>query len=153
MNFNCEQISGVAEVDFYLLSETANWPTVVTDLNSGQITITPEEVAIEGAIDPDSIEIEASPRVNAEGTTFPIEISFRFINRTESLEQLMDQYSNKPGVAIAKLNSGFRKLYGTDEEPLYMNYKVTEGQSVTDKAGTLVTIKGETQQRPVYYTV
>lgn len=154
MNFNCEeQISGIAEVDFYLLSETANWPIVVTDLTSGQVELNPEVQSIEGTIDDESIEIEASPRNSAEGTVYPIDISFRFITRSESLEQLLEQYCNKPGIAIAKFNNGFRKMYGTNEEPLYMTWKVEEGKKVTDAAGTLINIKGEMQQRPSYYTV
>lgn len=154
MNFNCEeQLSGIAEVDFYLLSETSNWPVVVTDLTSSQIVITPEVNNIEGTIDDESIEIEATPKTSAEGTIWPIDISFRFITRSESMEQLGDQYCNKPGIAIAKLNNGFKKMYGTNEEPVYMTFRIDEGKKITDNAGTIINIKGETQQRPVYYTV
>lgn len=154
MNFNCEeQLSGVAELDFYLLSETSNWPVVVTDQNASQIVITPEVNDIEAVVDEESIEIDASPKITAEGNVYPIEISFRFITRSESLEQLMEQYAKKPGIVIAKFNNGFCKLYGTNEEPLYMNWKVDEGKKVTDNGGTIVAIKGETRNRPVYYTV
>lgn len=154
MNFNCEeQLSGIAEVDFYLLSETSNWPIVVTDLTSGQVELNTEINSVEGTIDYDSIEIDANPKQSAEGTVYPVDISFRFISRSESLEQLLDQYCNKPGIAIAKFNNGFRKMYGTNEEPLFMTWKIEEGKKITDAAGTLINIKGEMQQRPVYYTV
>lgn len=153
MTFNCEeQFPGAAQVDFYLLSETSTWPIVVTDNNSATVTITPEVVDVEGVIDDESINVSADPKQNAEGTVFDIDINFRFITRSESLEQLMDQYCNKPGIVIAKLNNGFQKMYGTNEEPLYMSWKVDEGQKVTDAAGTIVAIKGETRKRPVFYT-
>lgn len=154
INFNCsEQLPGIAELDFYLLIETYNWPVVVTDLTSAQVILTPETYSIEGTIDDESIEIDANPKLSAEGEVFPIEAAFRFITRSESMDQYLDQYKNKPGILIAKLNTGFRKMYGTNEEPLYMTYKVDEGKKVTDAAGTLINIKGETINRPVYYTV
>lgn len=154
ITFDCsEELSGTAEIEFYLLSETSNWPVVVTDLTSGQVEFTPETYSIEGSIDDESIEIDASPKQSAEGMVWPIDISLRFITRSESMEQYLDQYQNKPGIVIAKLNNGFRKMYGTNEEPLFMTWKVDEGKKITDNAGTLINIKGETQQRPAYYTV
>lgn len=154
ISFNCsEQIPGFAELDFYLLSETSNWPIVVTDLTSAQVILNAETYSIEGTIDDESIEIDTNPKQSAEGMVYPIEASFKFITRSESMEQYLDQYQNKPGILIGKLNSGFRKMYGTNEEPLYLTWKVDEGKKVTDAAGTLINIKGETQQRPVYYTV
>jgi len=153
MTFNCsEQLPGAAEVNFYLLSETADWPIVVTDNNSASVTITPEVNDVEGVIDDESININADARQSAEGTVYPIDINFRFITRSESLEQLLEQYENKPGIAIVKLNTGFQKMYGSNEEPLYMSWKVDEGQKATDNAGTIVAIKGETRNRPVFYT-
>lgn len=154
ISFNCEeQLSGIAELDFYLLSETSNWPIVVTDLTSGQVELTPEEYSIEGTIEDEGIEIDVTPKQSVEGTVYPIDISFPFITRSEAMEQYLDQYQNKPGIAIAKFNNGFRKMLGTNEEPLYMMWKVDEGKKITDNARTILNIKGETQQRPVYYTV
>lgn len=153
MTFNClEQLPGYAQIDFFLLSETGNWPLVVTDQTSGQITLNPEVVDVEGLIDDESISVQVTPKQTAEGTVWAIDIDFRFITRSESLEQLMEQYCNKPGVVIGKLNHGFQKLYGTNEEPLYMTWRVDEGQKATDNAGTIVSIKGETRDRPVFYT-
>ena len=72
---------------------------------------------------------------------------------SESLEQLLEQYQNKPGVAIGNLNNGFRKLYGTNSEPIYMTFEVDEGSKIDGAAATEVRLKGETRSRPVYYTV
>lgn len=153
MNFNCsEQLPGAAEVNFYLLSETSNWPVEVTDGTSSEVVFTPEEISIEGSIDDESINIDATPKQTAEGTVYTIDINFRFITRSESIEQLLEQYANQPGIVIAKLNHGFQKMYGTNEEPLYLSWRVDEGQKSTDNAGVIVAIKGETRNRPVFLT-
>jgi hypothetical protein len=147
-----EKLPGFAELDFYLLEETGNWPFVITDGNSAQITFTPYENDVEVLIEPDSIDVNINPKQSAEGTVQQISIIFRLITRSEALEQLLEQYANKPGVAIGKLNNEFKKIYGTDREPLYMNYEVNEGTKVDGTAFTEVRIKGETRKRPVYYT-
>ena len=153
MNFTCdEKLPGFAEFDFYLLEETGNWPFVVTDVNSAQITFTPYVNDVEALIEPDSIDVNVNPKQSAEGTVQQISIVFRLITRSEALEQLLEQYANKPGVGIGKLNNEFKKLYGTDREPMYMNYEINEGAKVDGTAFTEVRIKGETRKRPVYYT-
>lgn len=153
MNFTCdEKLPGFAEFDFYLLEETGNWPFVVTDENAAQIVLTPYENDVEALIEPDSIDVNVNPKQSAEGTVQQISIVFRLITRSEALEQLLEQYANKPGVGIGKLNNEFKKLYGTDREPLYMNYELNEGTKVDGTAFTEVRIKGETRKRPVYYT-
>lgn len=153
MTFTCdEKLPGFAEFDFYLLEETGNWPFVVTDGNSAQIVLTPYENDVEALIEPDSIDVNVNPKQSAEGTVQQISIVFRLITRSEALEQLLEQYANKPGVGIGKLNNEFKKLYGTDREPLYMNYEINEGTKVDGTAFTEVRIKGETRKRPVYYT-
>jgi len=153
MTFTCdEKLPGFAEFDFYLIEETGNWPFVVTDENSAQITFSPYENDVEALIEPDSIDVNVNPKQSADGTVQQISIVFRLITRSEALEQLLEQYANKPGVGIGKLNNEFKKLYGTDREPLYMNYEVNEGTKVDGTAFTEVVIKGETRKRPVYYT-
>lgn len=153
MTFTCdEKLPGFAEFDFYLLEETSNWPFVVTDENSAQITFTPYENDIEAVIDPDSIKVDVNPKQSADGELQLILISFRLITRSEALEQLLEQYANKPGIGLGKLNNEFQKLYGTNMEPLYMNYEVNDGTKVDGESYTEVRIKGETRKRPVYYT-
>jgi hypothetical protein len=153
MTFSCdEKLPGFAELNFLLLEETSNWPFVTTDENSGQITFTPYVNDVEALIEPDSIDVNVNPKQGPEGTVQQIAISFKLITRSEALEQLLEQYANKPGVAIGKLNNDFKKIYGTNLEPLYMNYEINEGTKVDGTAFTQVTIKGETKKRPVYYT-
>jgi hypothetical protein len=147
-----ERLPGFAELDFYLLEETENWPFVVTDQTSKQIRILPSDNNVDALLDPDSIDANVNPKTSSDGELHQISISFRLITRSEALEQLLEQYANKPGVAIGKLNNEFKKLYGTNLEPLYMNYEINDGNKVDGPAFTEVVIKGETRKRPVYYT-
>jgi hypothetical protein len=153
MTFNCEQIAGFGNLDFFLLSETSNWPLVLNDQTSAQLIFTPEINNVEGTIDADSINVDVVPKETADGIMYTNFISFKFITRSESLEQLLEQYQNKPGCCIGDLNTGFRKIFGTNEEPLFLTYRVDDGQKPEDNAGITVTIKGETRKRPAYYTV
>lgn len=153
MIFNCEQLSGFAEIEFFLLEETSNWPIELTDQNSSSVILSPYENDVEGTIDEDSINVDENPKESAEGEIYQINIQFRFITRSESLQQLLDQYKNKPGIAIGKLNSEFQKMYGTNEEPLYLSYRNDDGNKPEGNGAIIVTIKGETRKRPVYYTV
>jgi hypothetical protein len=154
MNFNCSEVlGGVAELDFYLLTETSNWPKILTDQNSSQIVFTPETVSIDAVVKPDSIKITVNKKNGPEGTIYQISIKMEFITRSEALEQLMDQYENKPGAVLSKMNNEFQKIYGTDSEPLYLNYEVNEGGRPDEDNGTIIEIKGETRTRPVFYTV
>lgn len=154
MQFNCqEELGGVAELNFYLLTEVSNWPLVITDQNSSQIILNQEPVSVEATLVPDSIVAQINNKKGSEGIVYEINIKLAFITRSESLEQLLDQYQNKPGVVLLKLNNEFQKLYGTDEQPLIMNYEVIEGSKIDGDSSTELTIKGMTRQRPVYYTV
>jgi hypothetical protein len=153
MNFtNDEKLPGFAEFELFLLEETSNWPFVVTDTTSKNIVFTPFENDVEAIIDPDSIKVDVNPKQSSDGEIQQISISFRCITRSEALEQLLEQYANKPCVGKGKLNNDFQKLYGTDQEPLYMNYEVNDGTEVDKDSYTEVRIKGETRKRPVYYT-
>jgi hypothetical protein len=150
MTFSCtEQLAGFSELDFILLSETSNWPKVVTDQNAATITLTPEPVSVDAEIDDDSIKVSV---IRKRPDVFDINISFKFKTRSESLDQLLDQYRNKPGIAIGRLNTCFEKLYGSNQEPLYLDYEVEEGETHEDLGYTLVTIKGSQRRRPAYFT-
>jgi len=153
MTFSCdEKLPGFAVLDFYLIDETAEWPFVLTDVNSAQITLSPYVNNVEADIEPDSISVTVNEKQSAEGSVQQISISFRMITRSEALEQLLEQYANKPGIAIGKLNNEFQKMYGTNLEPLYLNYEVNDGSKIDGPAYTEVVIKGSTRKRPVYYT-
>lgn len=154
MNFSCEeQLSGVAELDFYLLSEVSNWPKVLTDQNSSQLVFSPEQFSVEAALKPESIVIDDAKTTKATGIVHSITAKMDFITRSEALEQLMEQYENQPGIVLAKLNNGFMKIFGSNLEPLYMMYEVKDGSKVSLEGFTAIEIKGETAKRPVYYTV
>ncbi|KIQ22880.1 hypothetical protein RT99_05985 [Flavobacterium sp. MEB061] len=152
MNFTCtEKLAGFAEFELFLIEETANWPLVITDTNSKDVVFTPYENDVEAIIDEDSITVDVNPKQSSDGEIQQISISFRLITRSEALEQLLEQYANKPCVGKGSLNNDFRKLYGTNDQPLYMNYEVNDGTKVDGDSYTLVRIKGETRKRPVYY--
>lgn len=154
MTFNCEeQLSGIAEIDFYLLSETNNWPTVLTDSNSAQLQFTPEPNSVEATIKPDSIKIAVNKKQTAGGIVYQIKITMDFLTRSEALEQLLEQYENLPGIVHAKLNNGFQKIYGSNLEPLYFMYEIEDATKIDGDGVTSIEIKGETANRPVYYTV
>lgn len=153
MNFTCtEKLAGFAELDFYLLEETGNWPFVVTDTTSGQVVLNSFENDVDALVEPDSIAVDVTPKLSSDGELHSISIVFRLITRSEALEQLLEQYANQPGIAIGKLNNDFKKMYGSNTEPLYLNYEINDGVTADGKAYTEVRIKGETRTRPVYYT-
>ena len=153
MNTDFEQLGGFDTVEFYLLSETANWPLVVNDQTASQITYLQSLLDNYGVISSDTIDVNINTKQSSEGTIYPIEIVFQFSNRTEALENYLDSYQNKPIIAIATLNTGFKKLYGTNEEPLILNYKIDEGKKPEDLGIISVSIKGETRNRPVFFNV
>lgn len=154
MIFNCgEQLAGVAELQFFLLSETDGWPLVITDDNSSQVEFNQEPVSVEAILKPDSIKVDVNKKPSSSGLMNQISIKMEFLTRSEALEQLLDQYENKPGVCLAKYNSEFQKLFGNNREPLKMTFEVNEGDKIDSDASTIIMIKGETRKRPVYYTV
>lgn len=153
MNTDFEQLGGFDTVEFYLLSETANWPIVVNDQTAAQVTHVQSLLDNYGVIATDTIDVNITPKQSAEGTIYPTDVVFTFSNRTEALENYLDSYQNKPVVVIATLNTGIKKLYGTKEEPLILNYKIDEGKKAEDLGIISVSIKGETRNRPVFYNV
>lgn len=154
MTFDCkEQLAGVATLDFYLLTECDNFPEVLTDVNANEVTYDPEINNVEATIQPDSITTNFNNRVSANGELWQPNLSAKFITISEALEQLLDQYANKPGIAILCLNNGFKKMVGSNLEPLYLNYTTNEGATIDDSnASTTITITGKMRQRPVYIT-
>lgn len=153
MNFYCEeQLGGIAELDFYLLNEVSNFPLVLTDQNSRQLVFSPEIHSVNVTIKPDSIKVSVNKKQAPEGTIYQISIKLEFLTRSEALEQLLDQYENKPGIVNSKMNNEFQKIYGTQDEPLYMLYEVNEGDKIDGNSGIELEIKGNTRARPVFYS-
>lgn len=153
MIFSCEQLSGFSEVEFLLLEETSNWPVVLNDQTSAQLIFNPASNNVEGLIQPESISIDSKPRMTSDGEQWDNAITFKFITRSEALEQLLEQYANRPGIVRAKLMTGFQKIYGSNAEPLYLSWSNDDGVKPEDNSGIVVNIGGLTSQRPVFYTV
>jgi hypothetical protein len=154
MTFSCdEQLSGVAELDFFLLEEVSNWPEILSDSNSAQLEFNPSVHSVEAVIKPDSISVPNNKNTKNFGIAHAISIKMEFLTRSEALEQLLEQYENKPGIARAKFNNGFQKIYGSNTEPLYMIYEDVPGTKIDGEGTTVIEIKGETANRPVFYTV
>ena len=121
MNFNCkEQLAGFAEADFYLLTETSNWPEVLSDVNAHLVTYTPEVNGVAATLVPDSISSNIKSTKTDKGELFKPLVRFDFITRSEALEQLLEQYKNKPGVLVLKTNDGTKKIVGSNLEPIYL---------------------------------
>lgn len=153
MNFNCEeQLAGVAEIDFYLLDEVSNWPVILNDQNSNQLVFSPDVYSVQATIKPDSIKLSVNKKESASGIVYQINVKMDFITRSEALEQLLEQYENKPGIVHAKLNNEFQKILGSNLEPLYLIYEVDDSTKIDGDALTTLTIKGETSKRPVFYS-
>jgi hypothetical protein len=69
MTFSCdEKLPGFAVLDFFLLEETTDWPFVLTDVNSAQITLSPFVNNVEADIEPDSISVAVNEKQSAEGS-------------------------------------------------------------------------------------
>jgi hypothetical protein len=153
MTFSCiEQLAGVAEINFYLLEETSNWPTILSDSNANQIVFNPDPNSVDATIKPDSISVSDNKTTKNHGISHAITIKMDFLTRSEALEQLLEQYENKPGVVVAKFNNEFQKIYGSNIEPLYFLYQDIPGKKIDEDGITTIEIKGETSNRPVFYT-
>lgn len=151
MDTDFEQLGGFSKIEFFLLEETANWPIVLNDETATQITHNKSLVGNFGKIAESSIDINITPKQSSEGPIYPIDIVFSFSNRIIELEKYLDYYQNEPLVVVGYLNTGLKKLYGTNETPLILTYKVDEGKKIEDLGVITVSIKGETRNRPVYY--
>jgi len=153
MEFYCnEQVAGFKSASFFLLSETSNWPDVVTDGNAGQVIFTPETVDVDGTVLPESITVTDVPKDDADGKTWPVNIGFTYAYRGPGMEQVLEQYAGKPGVTVLCLNDGRQKLFGTDKEPLYLGWNNAYGSKLEDVNGVNINITGTLSQRPVFYS-
>lgn len=153
MRFYCaETLSGILSVNFYLLTETSNWPTTLSDRSSSQIIFAAEENTVEATVDADSFRDKSKPKSTTAGDLYEINLEYGFLTRSEALEQLLDQYANQPGVAVVKFYNGFSKLYGSNNEPLFLKFLIDNGTTIESNASTDIQLAGEMRSRPVYYT-
>lgn len=153
MEKDFEQLGGFSKVEFFLLKETNNWPIVINDETSAQITHIDSRIDNYGIIADSTIDVNVIPKQSGDGTIYQTEIVFSFSNRIIELEKYLDYYQNKELVAVVHLNTGQKKLYGTNENPLVLTWKIDEGKKIEDLGIITVNIKGDTRHRPVYYKV
>lgn len=151
MVFDCdEQIGGYKVINFCLLSETSDWPVVLNDVTSNQIVLTREVNSICGMLVPNSIRVREKPSTTKSGQLWDISISYEFAVQNSALEQLLDQYANRPGVCEVEKNYPQKKLYGSDKFPLLMTYELINGEKPEDGSKTVITIKGKVPHRAVH---
>lgn len=154
MEFSCEeQLAGVGNVEFFTLEEVSNWPVIINDANSSQLVFTPSVYSVDAKVVVDSIKVNYPKKQKPSGLIHDISIKMDFSTRSESLEQLLEQYENQPGIVRVSFNNGFKKIFGTNIQPLYLIYEVEDGVKDDLEGVTTIEIKGETSKRPVYYTV
>lgn len=146
-----EPIGGFKSVDFYLLTEVSNMPDVLTDANSGTLVFSPEAVSVCASLIAESITVDDKASAGEPGKTWPVSAAFTFFSRTAAMEQVMEQYASLPGVFLAHHNEGWCKLFGTAEEPMYMEYAHDYGTKVENAGGMAITITGTQSTRPVFY--
>lgn len=153
MNFNTdEQLSGFFEIDFYLLTEVSNWPMVLTDFNSSQLVFS-EAALIKNYNKAESLLVEDNKTTEPQGILHNISIKMSFNTRGQAMENMLEKYENKPGIALAKLNNGYKRIYGSNLEPLFLVYENKDGSKINVEGATTIEIKGKTSKRPVYYSV
>lgn len=149
--FDHEPIAGIYKIDFYLLEEISNFPIQLTDENSHQLVFINNELNAITQVDEDSLVDDTKVKTSNNGEIHEISLKYQIIVRSQSLEKLLDYYKNKPGIAIVHYYNGTSKIYGNNEEPLFLQYQNKAGSQITDKAFTIVEITGMSRNRAVYY--
>lgn len=147
-----EQLAGIAKIEFLLLTEVSNWPIQLTDKNAGQLVFAANTESIVATVDEESFGDDSKVKESNSGELYENDLKYNILTRAQELERLLDIYKNKPGVAIVTYYGGFKKLFGTNEEPLFMKFSPKNGSTITDKAFVTVQIQGTTRKRPVYYS-
>ena len=147
-----ELLGGYEELDFYLLDDTAGWPVVLNDQTSATVTHPSPVLKTLANFTDSGIDVNIAPKEGVDGTVYPIDIVVALSTRNQPLEDYLDSVANRPGIAIAKLNTGARKILGTNEQPLFLKWKIDDGKKIEDLGIITINIKGETRERPVYYT-
>lgn len=149
--FSCEQLSGISNIDFYLLEEVTNFPITLTDNNSAQLVFDLLPSNIIATVDEESFVEDVKPKFSTNGDIYEISLKFNFITTGQAIENSLNYYRNKPGIAIVTYYTDEKKLFGTDEEPLFMQFAPKRGSFITDKAHISVEITGVSRTKPVYY--
>lgn len=148
-----EQLSGIANIAFHLLTEVSNFPIQLTDQNSSQLVFAVNNAGLIATVDEESLSDDTKIKETASGDLHEISLKYNILTQSNTLEQLLDTYKNKPGIAIVSYYNGYKKIFGTNEEPLFMKFTPKQGSTVTDKSFVSVEIQGVTRNRAVFYSL
>lgn len=148
-----EQLAGIANIEFYKLTQVSNFPIQLSDRNSGQLVFSADENGVIATVDEESFADDTKVKESSGGTLHEIALKYNILSRGADLEKVLDAYKNKPGIAVVKYHAGFSRIFGTNEEPLFMNFTNKNGSTISDKASVPVEIQGVTRNRPVYYSL
>jgi len=146
-----EQLAGIKKIEFFLLTEISNWPILVTDQNAKEIVLNLNVDSISATVDEKTISNKTKKKQTNSGDLYEVSLEYNILTRSKDLEQMVEKYQNKPGVAIVSYYNGYRKLFGTNDEPIFLSYGETNGSTIDDKASVDVSITGVTRTRPAYY--
>lgn len=146
-----EQLAGIKKIEFFLLTEVSNWPIQITDNNANQLVFSLSTDTLAATVDEKTISDKTKRKQTNSGDLFEVNLEYNILTRSKDLEQMVEKYQNKPGVAIVSYYNGFKKIFGTNEEPIFLSYGETPGSTIDDKATVDVNITGVTRTRPVYY--
>jgi hypothetical protein len=151
MTFDCvEKTGGYLYLKFWLLDEVSDWPLHLTDINSSDLTFTEVHDVIDAVVDEESIRIQERARSTKAGRLYQCSAEFDIVTMDQALERLLEFYQYKEGVLEVVDTNGKRKLFGTKDQPLKMNYSTAVGRTIESGVNTSITIEGETRQRAVY---
>ncbi len=146
-----EQLAGIKKIEFFLLTEISNWPILVTDQNAKEIVLNLNVDSISATVDEKTISNKTKKKQTNSGDLYEVSLEYNILTRSKDLEQMVERYQNKPGVAIVSYYNGYKKLFGTNDEPIFLSYGETNGSTIDDKASVDVSITGVTRTRPAYY--
>lgn len=146
-----EQLAGIKKIEFFLLTEISNWPILVTDKNAKEIVLNLNVDSIAATVDEKTISDKTKKKQTNSGDLYEVNLEYNILTRSKDLEQMIEKYQNKPGVAIVSYYNGYKKLFGTNDEPIFLSYGETNGSTIDDKAFVDVSISGVTRTRPAYY--
>ena len=146
-----EQLAGITNIEYYLLTEVSNFPIQLSDANANQLVFATAPQNLIATVDEESFADDSRVKEGNSGDLYEIALKYNIITRGKQLEQLLDVYKNKPGIALVRYYDGSAKIFGTNEEPLFMKFTPRNGSTITDKAFVNVEIQGITRNRPVYF--
>src|SRR5690606_12921611 len=135
----------------YQYTEHSTFPIILSDFNVNQLVFETAPLILIAKVDEECFAYDSRIKEGNSGDLYEIALKYNIITRGKQLEQLLDVYKNKPGIALVRYYDGSAKIFGTNEEPLFMKFTPRNGSTITDKAFVNVEIQGITRNRPVYF--